>query len=203
MTPARETRESLPIVIAEHFLPGYEGDTVCPLTGQRKSKGSILCRTAYSEFGGNKTVQTLQEVMERVQEAGQNQTPGEEPPETVFAVIAQIKMDKGAKRFKGAKPSDARFWAFRGLPEGGKIHVTFFGCTNHDRGKEITAVILLKKKAKDFRPYLTVWKVEGLRSNAVFTLNEEKVDRVLPHCPLVWAKGMAQIVGHLGFYRRE
>jgi hypothetical protein len=202
MTPSRNAE---PVVIAEHFLPGYQGDTICPLTGQTKSRGAIVCRPAYQEYGGNKTVQTLQEVMEQIAEAGRNQTPGEEPPETVFAVLAQIRVGKNARRFKDAKAGDSRFWESRGTgkPGGGNLHFTFFRCTNYDRGREITAIILLKKKAKDFRPYITVWKVEDLRSNAVFTLNEEKVDRVLPHCPIIWKKGMIEIFGHVGFYRRE
>lgn len=179
---------------------------ICPICGGEKSKGARICTKCHQALGGNNASKTIDKVLEALVKANQGFNPDNpRPAEIVFKAVGQVRVDADAKPYKGAKPGDSRLWGSKSLEKNGYLHCTFFGCEESDKGRLITALILLKKR--DGKPYLAVVKLFGVTSDAELCFSSQSFEGDLPHKPVkgVWQDPKTGDVklfdGFIGFRR--
>jgi len=163
----------------------------CPVCGGEKTKKARTCRTCYEKIcpEATKAVDEVIETITKAKEGNEESAKGAFRREIVFGpILAQIKIDKSAVHHIAHGNIDQYLDCEKSVP-GGFVSAYIFGATPEMRGKEVTAVIHLKKK--EHRPgdvinYLRAQAIpDGVRSNVkICMLNQKDAGILAPDFPI-------------------
>lgn len=158
-------------------------DEGCFLCGGPMPRGKYTCEACIRLYGPEAT-KTVKEVMAAYEQAKTGYNKDAESATVVFGVIAQIRVNEGARPFMGSLPDDTRLWA-QVYGKKGWLHMTYFGFDETDKGNWVVALVQIRQRETPdgLKKYAAAVKLPGVISplSVQFNGRRESYVQSMPH----------------------